>query len=452
MKLLIEDWSQRNLTENAVDLMEEAVMCYKIGAYRSAYLMSYLAFKTTIRERVLNAPKPDGIDDSCWRNQILVPLDNDNKWEEALNNIVIAAKDEGKGVGAVFKYTNYERIRNRYEFWKNVRNSCAHAKDEHITSSTVEQFWNYMQDDLSEFYVLGGKQYLLDKLYYEYKYFQTIGREELENTLKDISIVYKKDVKECFGLLDEKISIYIQFDNSNVEFWKVIINGNNEIIRDGFLDFFYLKKDAELFMDWYEQFPQFFYLMLNKHKEMIQEVIAPHLEKQRYYLEDNIFWHLLVEILKVDGNLINIDKVTSDYYKFKMIEKMNLNEEEIEVLHKYKVFQKFLLNAGKEFFKNDSDSHFKYYSYGSEMEDSDIELCFQYVEWDINVVEKLNNAISELENSCECRSNQHSIENGEIRKEIYKKIVCQYKNNIEDIIQKSQKNIEDYKFIYDLLN
>ena len=162
MKLLIEDWSQRNLTENAVDLMEEAVMCYKIGAYRSAYLMSYLAFKTTIRERVLNAPKPDGIDDSCWRNQILVPLDNDNKWEEALNNIVIAAKDEGKGVGAVFKYTNYERIRNRYEFWKNVRNSCAHAKDEHITSSTVEQFWNYMQDDLSEFYVLGGKQYLLD--------------------------------------------------------------------------------------------------------------------------------------------------------------------------------------------------------------------------------------------------------------------------------------------------
>lgn len=232
----------------------------------------------------------------------------------------------------------------------------------------------------------------------------------------------------------------------------MIINGNNEIIRDGFLDFFYLKKDAELFMDWYEQFPQFFYLMLNKHKEMIQEVIAPHLEKQRYYLEDNIFWHLLVEILKVDGNLINIDKVTSDYYKFKMIEKMNLNEEEIEVLHKYKVFQKFLLNAGKEFFKNDSDSHFKYYSYGSEMEDSDIELCFQYVEWDINVVEKLNNAISELENSCECRSNQHSIENGEIRKEIYKKIVCQYKNNIEDIIQKSQKNIEDYKFIYDLLN
>ncbi|MEW9939696.1 hypothetical protein AB2T96_19685 [Clostridium butyricum] len=38
---------------------------------------------------------------------------------------------------------------NRYEYWKNIRNSCAHAKDEHINSATVEQFWNYMQDDMN---------------------------------------------------------------------------------------------------------------------------------------------------------------------------------------------------------------------------------------------------------------------------------------------------------------
>ena len=452
MKLLIEDWSQKNLTENAVDLMEEAVMCYKVGAYRSAYLMSYLAFKTTIRERVLNAPQPDGIDDRCWKDQILAPLDNDNKWEETLNNIVIAAKDEGKGVGAVFKYTNYDRIKNRYEYWKNIRNSCAHAKDEHITSSTVEQFWNYMQDDLPVFYVLGGKQYLLDKLCYDYKYFQTVGREELENVLKDISIIYKRDVTECFSLFYDRIPRCLQLDDRNVEFWEIIINGTNKEIQEGFLDFFYSRNDAELFMHWYQLFPQLFHLMINIHREIIQETLAPRLEKQRYYLSEDVFWHLLVEILKVDGKLINIDTVTSDYYKFKMIEKMNLNEEELEVLHKYKVFKKFLLYAGYKFFKNDSDSHFKYYSYGSETEDTDIELCFQYVEWDIDVVEKLNNAISELESSCECRSNQYSIENGKIRKKIYKKIVCQYKNNIEDTIQKSQKDIGEYKFIFNLLD
>ena len=170
MKLLIEEWGQKSLTGNAVSLIEESIMCYKVGAYRSAYLMAYLAFKTTIRERVIKASKPDCIEDKCWDEQILRPLDNDNKWEETLNNIIAATKENGQGIGAVFRFTNYERIKNRYEYWKNVRNSCAHAKDEHITSSTVEQFWSYMQDDLPEFYVLGGKQYLLDKLCYDYKY------------------------------------------------------------------------------------------------------------------------------------------------------------------------------------------------------------------------------------------------------------------------------------------
>lgn len=451
MKLLIKDWSQKNLSKNAVGLMEEAIMCYKVGAYRSAYLMSYLAFKTTIRERILNAPKPDCINDTCWNDQILEPLDNDNKWEEAMNNIIFAAKESGQGPGAVFKFTNYERIKNRYEYWKNIRNSCAHAKDEHITSSTVEQFWNYMQDDLSEYYVLGGKQYLIEKLSYDYKYFYTVGKEELENTLKDITIIYRKDIVECFDSFCEKNPICLQLESKNIEFWKEIICGSNEIIREGFLDFFYMRNDAELFMDWYKQFPQFFYFMISRHKEMIQETIAPRLEEQRFYLEEDVFWHLLVEILKIDANLIDINKVTSDYYKFKMIKVMNLSEEELEVLHKYKVFQKFLLNAGKEFFKNDSESHFKYYNYISETEDTDIEQCFKYMEWDIHVIETFNNAISELENSCECRSNSYSIENGKTRKEIYKKIVYQYKNNIEETVQKSQREMKEYKFVSDLL-
>lgn len=121
-----------------------------------------------------------------------------------MNKLVFAAKIEGKGIGAVFRFTNYERIKNRYEYWKNVRNSCAHAKDEHITSSIVEQFWNYIQDDLSEFYILGGRQYLLDRLCYDYKYFYIVGKEELEKTFKEISVVYKRDIKKCFEQIYEK--------------------------------------------------------------------------------------------------------------------------------------------------------------------------------------------------------------------------------------------------------
>lgn len=451
MKLLIEDWSQKNLTENAVGLMEEAVMCYKVGAYRSAYLMSYLAFKVTIRERVLKAIKPDCINEQCWDEQILRPLDNDNKWEEKLNEIVFAAKENGQEERGIFRFTNYERIKNRYTYWKDIRNSCAHAKDEHITSSTVEQFWNYIQDDLSEFYVLGGKQYLLNKLYYNYIYFQTVGKEELANTLKDISIVYKKDIKVCFNHFYERTPTCLRLNSRNVEFWRVILYESNERIREGFLDFYYLHMNAELFVGWYQHFPQFFNLMICRHKEMIQETLAPYLESSRSNYEEDVFWQLLVKILKVDGKLIDINEVTTDYYKLKMIKKMNLNEEDIEVLHKYKVFQKFLLNAGEKFFVNDSDSHSSYYSKWTDTEDADIELCFKYVEWDICVVERLNIAISGLKSSCEWRIKQQSKEYGETRKEIYKKIVRQYKENIEDTLQKSQKDIGEYKSISELL-
>lgn len=55
MKIKIENWAENNLVDNAKILMKESVSCYKIGAYRSAYIMSYLAFKQTIRERIISA-------------------------------------------------------------------------------------------------------------------------------------------------------------------------------------------------------------------------------------------------------------------------------------------------------------------------------------------------------------------------------------------------------------
>lgn len=450
MKLLIEDWSHKNLTENAMDLMEEAVMCYKVGAYRSAYLMSYLAFKVTIRERVLKATKPDCINEKCWEEQILRFLDNDNKWEEKLNMIVSATTENGQGERGVFRFTNYERTKNRYEYWKDVRNSCAHAKDEHITSSTVEQFWNYIQDDLSEFYVLGGEAYLLEKLCYDYKYFNTVGKEELEKTLQEISFVYKKDIQRCFRQFYENNKACLAINDYQLTFWDTVINIEIEEVRNGFLDFLYLHKDV--FIEWYSKFPKLFYLMIGLHKEIIQESLAPYLEGQGY-IEDSVFWHLFAEILKVDSKLINIDSVTSDYNKLKMIAKIDLQKEEMEILHKHNVFQKFLFNAGSEFFANTSDAHYQFYrNYSSIKDDRDIEECLHYLEWNINVIEKFNIAIAELENSCQYRIDSDRIALGEHRREIYKKIINQYKDNIENTVLENNKSIGDYEFISHMLS
>lgn len=40
-------------------------------------------------------------------------------------------------------------------------------------------------------------------------------------------------------------------------------------------------------------------------------------------------------------------------------------------------------------FKNDSNSHWEYYSYGNNKKDSYIIKCFDYIEWDIEMIEKI---------------------------------------------------------------
>ena len=444
MRIQIEDWADKNLTYNAIELMTEAVMCYKVGASRAAFLLSYLAFKTTIRERVLGAVKPDTIDDKCWEEQIINPLDNDNKWEEKLNAIVAASKQDGKGEGAVFRFTNYERIKNRYEYWKNVRNSCAHAKGEHITSCTVEQFWNYMQDDISEFYVLGGRVYLFDRLMYSYKYFITVGEEKLRYILKDIALVYKRNTIQCFEKLYEKNKTCLMLNKSNIGFWTTVIDTDNELIREAFVDFLYQHIDS--FIEWYENFPKIFVFMVSRHKTFIQEWLMPYLENG-YYIEENTFWKLLVEVLGVDSNLVNLDKITNNYNRFRMIEKIELQQMELAVLHKNKVFKKFLYNAGKEYFFNDANSHWSYYAHDSNMCDMFPEKCFEYVEWDIDVVEKINLSYRELEESDNMRGNPDSKNNASIRRNSYDRIIAKYNNEIVQIIEDNNKDLNEYKFV-----
>ena len=39
--------------KSARDLFDESCMCYKVGAYRAAYIMTYLAFQNVLKDRLL---------------------------------------------------------------------------------------------------------------------------------------------------------------------------------------------------------------------------------------------------------------------------------------------------------------------------------------------------------------------------------------------------------------
>lgn len=444
MRLQIEGWANDNLEKNAIELMNEAVLCYKVGAYKAAYLLSYLAFKTTIRGRIIGAPRPEGVSEECWKKQIIECLEDDNGWENELNNFVYAAKEEGRGKAALFRFSNYERIKNRYEYWKNIRNSCAHAKEEHISACTVEQFWNYMQDDLPEYYVTGGKGYLLENLCHSYKFFASVGKERVQHILKDIAIVYKKSANQCFELFYEKNKSHMCPAKDNVEFWKIIICTENDVIREAYTEF--LLQHFELFIEWYEEFPQLFTMMADKNETFVQEYVSPWLVKG-WFVEGSKYWKLLAAVLGRNANLIDLDLVTSQYFALGMIEDIQLSQEELVALHENKVFKCLLFKAGKEYFINDANSHWSYYSFNSGKRDAFSERCFEYVEWDIDIVNKLNLSYKELEENIVMRENESSKNNGNRRKVSYDKVIGKHNVNIITAIYDAKKEVEDYPFI-----
>lgn len=451
MKLQIENWADENLTGNAKELFKEAVICFKAGAYRSSFLMSYLAFKLTIRERVIDGRKPDEISEGCWDNAIIKPLKNDDCWEEQMNKLVDSVASTPKEIGRVFRFTNIDRMKNRYVYWKNIRNSCAHAKAEHISSATVEQFWNYMQDDMPEYYVLGGKTYLSECLIRIYKYYHSIGKDELEKILKEISCIYKSDVQACFEDLFINVGCQIVINEETKDFWDTIVHMNDENICNGFVDF--LSKHCEQFITVYQYYPQIYGWMESRHKTYIQEYIVPLLEKG-YHIEGgaDTFCNLLCDILKGNKGIINLETITSNKQKFAMIANNKLGEMQLDVLHKYKVFKKFLLNAARCFFYNDSLSQWDYYGPYGEISDEDVIKCFQYAEWDIELIQHLNDTYTGLIENLHFRSNEDSKRNGRKREEAYRQIVIENKDCIEEVILQNGKSISGFSGIEKLIS
>lgn len=438
MKIEIENWSEKNLTDNAKILMKESVSCYKIGSYRSAYIMSYLAFKQTIRERIITSPTyPECYANSIeWDISVVNLLKSDDKWEDTINDIIEAnpRKETGKKYASIFKFTNRERTLMRYGYWKDIRNSCAHAKEAHIDSATVEQFWNYIKDDLSQFYVLGGKAYLMNELIECHRYYDC-DEKDISHLLKDVEIVYKRELKGFFEeFLDSLIKVSRNLINSeNLKFWEQIIFNKEDVIKEAFALSICEKQD--IFLQFYNYFHDILKLAISCNKRFIQDYINPLLceELSEKYLYKKYFWKMLCGSLIEHPKGIDIESITSNYNNFILIKDIDINEYEKSLLNKYKVFNKFILNAGKDVFRNDSSSHWDYYSYGNIKDDSYISKCFDYIELDVEMIEKIEWGYEELKDNVEMRSNLDSRINGNTRIELYKQIILKNKNNIKKV-------------------
>ncbi|MCZ1263677.1 hypothetical protein EIH79_02590, partial [Paenibacillus tundrae] len=152
MRTEFEKWIDEtaSFSSKGTVLIQEAVRCYKVNAYRGAYLFSYLAFKMTLRDRIITSSY---LNNKAEWSKDLKALKGD-KWESNLDSLIFK-KQEGLDV-----FSLSDDLKKEWEYWRKKRNDCAHAKDEIFEYSEVESFWSFLKKYMIKFQVMGSEAYL----------------------------------------------------------------------------------------------------------------------------------------------------------------------------------------------------------------------------------------------------------------------------------------------------
>lgn len=238
MKLNIEIWADDTnfLSENGYNLLNESIVCYKNGAYRSSFLTSYLAFMVTLRDRILDYNEcPEYVNLEIWR-KIINDLDDDNLWEECIIQLleqeqlpvqIFSCKGKASVNGLLstnkdylsndfdncikgFEDNNLDEVREfiisfssikknvkqssigksrrnahifnisvrdfsaRFNNFRTIRNQCAHYKMGEIKfgSCNIDSFWEFMELYLPKLQIGGDIEYWNQKIINCYKFYR----------------------------------------------------------------------------------------------------------------------------------------------------------------------------------------------------------------------------------------------------------------------------------------
>ena len=300
MQIHFERWiKEQDISEDALILFEESIMCYRVGAYRASFLMSYLGFMKTLRDRLLKSEKPTLIHQQDWIKRAN-DLKDDKIWEDKVMTCI--QEKDGK-VSKVFLISN--DLIEEVPYWRKKRNECAHAKDTIIGYSHVDTFWLFLESNLSKFVVNGGKEALLNKYtVYLDKRFTQPGTE-FRHLIEEIPLVVKQNEISDFykEIEDNYITLDDQKNKIGYKFWCEIANSTNRTLNDAFLD--YITSDNEVLVRFIEVFPDKL-LLLKTNTKLIRHFWTELLFKV-FRLSSDSFWELSIILLR--NNMIPEEEI-----------------------------------------------------------------------------------------------------------------------------------------------
>ncbi len=263
MKISFEKWIEENkMAQSAVKLFRESVMCYKISAYRSAFIMAYCGFHIILRDRILiSEHKPAEISDDLW-NGIRNDLLNDDTWDMGLTKCFKCEKSNEKSNGKsnrIFAINN--SIAAQYNALRTYRNTCAHGKDGNISYYHVELLWGFIQENFTKFVVNSGEDGMMQMI--EEHFDITINDpnkdvtylvNNIEANIKDTELDEFIDKLCAFSKKKSGSEFFFTSKYSIAALWDKLICENSRV-RNGILSFI-KKSSITVITDFVAKYPQ----------------------------------------------------------------------------------------------------------------------------------------------------------------------------------------------------
>ena len=113
----------------AYGLFEDSLRCMKFDIVRPAYLMAYQGMIRHIRDVIVFGERPSNFTEAAWNDMLKgLTLDNpDVKWDDNTYDRIRQGAEKGARHPKVVNMP--DEARNKFPYWRELRNVCAHNKE-----------------------------------------------------------------------------------------------------------------------------------------------------------------------------------------------------------------------------------------------------------------------------------------------------------------------------------
>lgn len=336
MRIQFEKWIEENqVSAEAMNLFKESISCYRISAYRSSFIMSYIAFQNILKERILNATfKPGNINEHMWE-VICNKLRDEDEWDKMVADCVKRRSPDNIFLISSSTITLYEGFRC-------TRNICAHGKSGKIEYFHVENLWNFIQENYLKFIVNGGKEGIIQMIENHYDTSITPLGEDPTYIIDNIKLGIKDNemiefLEAFYQMCKHKKRLRKIFTSGlrEIELWDKIVNGSTQNIQNNVISF--LKQyHVDEIDDFITKYPNTSDLFLSDNtfaRKLWNEIIFNDWGRRKEGT-----WIILEKI--IDRNIIPADEIETFNEKlFKFVGKSFMADKE-KVLKKTDYFER----------------------------------------------------------------------------------------------------------------